>query len=279
MVISCNAKINIGLEILNQRDDNYHNINTIFHKICISDKLIIENNKNFEFIFKSHLKISNKDNLAFKAAGFFKKIYNFKNLPVKITLEKYIPTGAGLGGGSSDAANVLRGLAGFFNLPIEKEKFLAVAIELGADVPFFLIEDNSAIARGRGEILHPFNIKFPYYILLVMPELQVSTASAYKSLNRDKIERLHTDYSSLKNILLDNSEKMKDVFKNDFESSVFLRYPELRAIKLKLYETGAFFAQMSGSGSSIYGFFREKDEVEKAVEKFSEYKTHICLPH
>ncbi len=278
MLINCNAKINIALEILNKRKDNFHNINTIFQKICIADRLTIEKSNNFEFIFNSDLVLPNEENLAFRATEIFRKIYHYDNLPVRIILDKRIPAGAGLGGGSTDAANVLKGLIKFFDLPFDNEKLFSLATELGSDIPFFLLDETSAVANGRGEILNAFNMQLPYYLLLVMPDIHISTAKAYQLLNRDSTKKYGTDFSSVKNIIIDEPQKMKDIFKNDFEAVVFDEYPELAEIKKQLYDVEAFFASMSGTGSAIYGMFEEEQLLKAAVENFSHYRIEICQP-
>jgi 4-diphosphocytidyl-2-C-methyl-D-erythritol kinase len=278
MLITCNAKINIGLEILNKRTDDYHNINTIFHKICLGDELVIENSEKFEFIFNSNLQISKENNIAYKAALEFGKIYELDSLPVRITINKNIPAGAGLAGGSSDAASVFKGLTRFFGFDYNPERLADKAATLGSDVPFFLLYNTSAIGSERGNKLIPFDMHLPYYLLLLMPGIHISTAAAYKSLNRTGEKISGTDYLKMKDIITDNPREMRNIFKNDFEEPAFKQYPELANIKEQLYEAGAFFASMSGSGSSVYAFFFDAETVETAVEKFSRYKTYICRP-
>jgi 4-diphosphocytidyl-2-C-methyl-D-erythritol kinase len=278
MVITCNAKINIGLEILNKRYDDYHNINTIFRKICLSDELILEENDTFEFVFNANFDIPDKDNIAFKAAQQFMKLHRLNDLPVKLTINKKIPAGAGLGGGSSDAAMTLIGLHKFFNLPLDRERLMGTAVDLGADVPFFLLETKTALATGLGEELKEIELNLPYYILLVLPDVHISTADAYASLKRNYGKISPSDYLSALETAGKSPEKMKELFKNDFEDYVFAKNPELKQIKNELYQNGAFFAQMSGSGSAFYGFFRSKTAVELAVKNFKQYRTHICPP-
>ncbi len=278
MFITCNAKINIGLEILNKRTDDYHNINTIFHKICLADELIIENSENFIFVFNSDMQIQQENNLAYKAALEFQRVFKLDKLPVKITITKHIPAGAGLAGGSSDAANVMRGLANFFNLPLNNDELIAAATALGSDIPFFLQDKTSAIGKSRGEILTPFQLRLPYYIVLIMPGIHISTAAAYKSLNRTYEPIATSDHSELIHTLIHQPEKLREYVKNDFEETAFKQEPQLATIKSELYDSGALFALMSGSGSTIYGFFNDEKSVKAAVEKFPTYRTHICKP-
>ncbi len=276
MFITCNAKINIGLEILNKRYDDYHNINTIFRKICLSDELIIEENSSFEFIFNSDTKFPKEQNIAFIAAQKFKELHRLGDLPVKITINKHIPTGAGLGGGSSDAAMTLTGLQNFFKFDKNNQELLEIASQLGADVPFFMSDSRTAHAKGRGDELTPVEFPMPWYLLLVLPEIHISTAEAYASLKRTDDEIPSTDYTAALNIITEKPEKMKEFFRNDFEDYAFNKYPELAQIKSTLYGSGAFFAQMSGTGSAVYGMFLSEKSAKQAIENFPQYRTHIC---
>ena len=161
---------------------------------------------------------------------------------------------------------------------MEIEKLNEAVAKLGSDIPFFLLNSKTAIAQGKGEILSAVNVQFPYYILLIMPGIHISTAGAYQALHRDTTKREGTDYMIYKDMIVNEPERMKEVFKNDFEVSVFEEFPELCLIKKELYSSGAFFAQMSGTGSTVYGLYYEEKEARRAVEKFSKYKTHICFP-
>jgi 4-diphosphocytidyl-2-C-methyl-D-erythritol kinase len=278
MLITCNAKINIGLEILNKRTDNYHNINTIFHKICLADELVIENSEKFEFIFNSDLQIAQEKNIVYKAILEFMKIHNLSELPLRITVNKNIPAGGGLGGGSTDAAAVLKGLSQFFGFDNQSGELIKTATILGSDIPFFLLENNSAIGKNRGEKLISLDLHLPYHILLIMPGIHISTAAAYQSLQRTSKKITETNFEKLIDTILEKPEEIRHIFKNNFELPVFKMYPELTQIKKKLYDTGAFFASMSGSGSTMYGFYYDTQTAKDAVEKFSNYRTHICYP-
>ncbi|TAK60449.1 MAG: 4-(cytidine 5'-diphospho)-2-C-methyl-D-erythritol kinase, partial [Bacteroidetes bacterium] len=171
------AKINIGLRILGKREDGYHDIETIFHRTNIFDRLIFELNKEI-FISVSGFPLPNdNNNLSLRAANLLRQSYNLP-FGVKIGLEKNIPIGAGLGGGSSDAAATLLGLRTLWNLPISIAELNVLAQQLGADVPYFL-HDDSAYGTGRGDTLEYFHLDLPYWIVLVYPAIHVSTAWAY----------------------------------------------------------------------------------------------------
>ena len=272
------SKINLGLEVLYKRSDGFHEINTVFYKTCLADNITFSESSDFEFICNPEQTIQPEDNIAFKAAMLFKEANKFASLPVKIYLEKKVPAGAGLGGGSSDAASILTGLSEFFNIQPDYKLLHNLALQLGSDVPFFIQNSQTAYASGRGEILEYFDFKLPYYILIVNPGLHVPTKSAYSALNRTL---KMTKGSDLTKILLesnDNHRILKDNIINDFETSVFGKYPEIAEIKQKLYSTGAVFSLMSGSGSSVFGLFEDEKKAKNSQESFADYFTFLCKP-
>ncbi|MCU4165819.1 4-(cytidine 5'-diphospho)-2-C-methyl-D-erythritol kinase [Carboxylicivirga caseinilyticus] len=250
-----NAKINIGLNVVEKRSDGYHNLETVFYPIPLCDALEIIINKNLETeyeLFNSGIKVDAAagSNICVKALNLIKKDYHIP--PIEIHLHKAIPFGAGLGGGSSDAAFMLNMLNSMFDLGLSKEELKTKASGLGADVPFF-IDNKEAFATGIGEILNPIQINLnKYFLYLIKPPIHVSTPEAYAGVIPDKPTRsLHKD------ILLP-IEEWKTVIKNDFEKSVFEKHPEIEEIKNLLYSKGAVYAAMSGSGSSVFGLFKEE---------------------
>ncbi len=256
MVSFPNAKINIGLNITEKRPDGYHNIETIFYPIGLCDKLSFEIAKGDETsLFISGIKIDGdpNDNLIIRAYNLLKNNYYLPSL--NIFLEKNIPFGAGLGGGSADAAFMLKMLNEEFNLnltPIDLEKFAA---ELGADCPFFVL-NKPVFASGIGNVFSNINISIKgYYIVLVKPNVYVSTSNAYSGVKVQK------SAFSLLNLSEKSISEWKDIVVNDFEKSVFLKFPAIAAIKETLYQQGALYASMSGSGSSVYGIFDKKVDV------------------
>ena len=258
------AKINLGLEVLYKRSDGFHEINTIFARTNLFDEIEISASDSISVECEPPLNIPETDNLAYKAVTLLNKKQT-KSYGAKILIKKNIPSGGGLGGGSSDAASVLLGLVELYNINIIKEDLHDIACELGSDVPYFL-EEGSAHAKGRGEILSYFDYQIPYHILLVFPGIHIDTGKAYGSLNRnsDIIEG-----SDLKAIIAEsvrNPEVLKNKLKNDFEDYVFGEYPEIEKIKDTLFESGSVFSLMSGSGSTVYGLFDDIAKAESAAE-------------
>ena len=256
MVSFPNAKINIGLNITEKRPDGYHNIETIFYPIGLCDKLSFEIAKGDETSLSiSGIKIDGdpNDNLIIRAYNLLKNNYYLPSL--NIFLEKNIPFGAGLGGGSADAAFMLKMVNEEFNLnltPIDLEKFAA---ELGADCPFFVL-NKPVFASGIGNVFSNINISIKgYYIVLIKPNVYVSASNAYSGVKVQK------SAFSLLNLSEKSISEWKDIVVNDFEKSVFLKFPAIAAIKETLYQQGALYASMSGSGSSVYGIFDKKVDV------------------
>ncbi|MBS3999074.1 MAG: 4-(cytidine 5'-diphospho)-2-C-methyl-D-erythritol kinase [Desulfobulbaceae bacterium] len=270
------AKINLGLEIINKNNDGYHNINTVFKSIDLFDELTFSlRETSIETNLDSHIPL--ESNLIYIAA---RKIFNRTsyNGGVLVDVEKMIPQGAGLGGGSSDAASTLQALNILCDFRLSYEELFEIAQTIGADVPYFL-RYGTAAGSSRGEQLKYFSFYMPYYILLVHPVIHVSTKEAYQSLGRDEnFSREVTDLPKLlKNSIFD-TEKLRKNLVNDFEPFVFEIHPELSRIKDELYKNGAIYASMSGSGSSLFGLFTNFSKTKSAESKFSKYFTHISYP-
>ena len=265
MITYPNAKINLGLNIVEKRPDGYHNLETIFYPINLQDALEVTELENEEGEYK--LKVSGvpiegdaENNLVVKAYRLLKK--DFPDMsPINIHMFKHIPTGAGLGGGSADAAFMIKLLNEKFNLKLSIEKMEEYAAILGADCAFF-IQNKPVFASGIGNIFENITLSLKgYYIVLVKPDIFVSTKDAFSH-----ITPMHPN-QSLKEIIRMPVETWRATMKNDFEESVFQKYPEIAAIKDKLYDMGAIYASMSGSGSSVFGIFRE--QVKFVDEVFS----------
>jgi 4-diphosphocytidyl-2-C-methyl-D-erythritol kinase len=266
-----NAKINIGLNILSKRADGYHNIETIFYPLDLCDIL--------EFIpaergQETQITVSGlvpdgtvKDNLVFQAYQVLSAEYPLT--PLKIHLHKIIPSGAGLGGGSSDAAHMISLLARYFQLPISLEMQSNYASRLGSDCPYFLL-NRPAMARGRGEILEPVELSLSgLYLVLVKPYFPVNTREAYAGI----IPR--TPGASLSELIRQPISSWNNLIINDFEKTIFRKYPEIGEIKSRLIRSGALFASMSGSGSSVYGIFREKPGKIDFPENYFLYSAQL----
>jgi 4-diphosphocytidyl-2-C-methyl-D-erythritol kinase len=258
MITYPNAKINLGLNIVEKRPDGYHNLETIFYPINLHDALEVTKLENKESEYK--LKVSGvpiegepENNLVIKAYRLLKK--DFPEMgPIQIHMFKHIPTGAGLGGGSADAAFMIKLLNEKFNLNLSIEKMEEYAAILGADCAFF-IQNKPVFASGIGNIFENINLSLKgYYIVLVKPDIFVSTKDAFAHITPMRPSQ------SLKEIICMPVETWRATMKNDFEESVFKKYPEIAAIKDKLYDMGAIYASMSGSGSSVFGIFREQVE-------------------
>ena len=250
MIAFPNAKINIGLNILEKRQDGYHNISSLFYPVdSIFDVLEIVPSNSFSF-FSTGIQINSQENICIKAYNLLKSEFDIPS--VKIHLHKTIPIGSGLGGGSSDGAFTLKVLNSLFHLGITIRKLEEYALRLGADCPFF-IENIPKYVEGIGEKMTPIEIDLSKFnIRIVSPELHISTAEAYNNLKIDTKE-INDLFESLKGPV----ESWKNVVKNDFEDSMSDNYPSLKLIKSKLYEDGAIYASMTGSGSSFYGVFRK----------------------
>ena len=259
MICFPNAKINIGLYVTEKRPDGYHNIETLFFPTQLKDVLEIIENKGSDLPFEwsnSGILVDAKpeDNLCVKALMLLKQDYEIP--PVKVHLHKVIPFGAGLGGGSADAAFALKALNEMFELGIGTEKLIEYAAQLGADCAFF-IHNTPHTATGIGDVLTQFDINLKgYHLLLVKPDIHISTPEAYSGIKPKFPEISFTEQLNFP------VEAWKDVIKNDFEDSVFPNHPEIKAIKEKMYEEGAVYACMTGSGAAVFGLFRKEPNVE-----------------
>jgi len=246
------SKINIGLQIVGKRQDGFHNLETIFYPVGLKDALEIVESKEFHFRTNRPEMGSFDNNLVVKAYNLLKKDYNLP--PVDIFLYKKIPAGAGLGGGSSDASHTILMLDKLFSLDISPEKKKNYALSLGSDCPFFL-ENKPVFATGRGEITEEIPIILNnYHIIIVSPNTSISTKEAYCHISVKK------EKYSLKEIIQLPVEKWREKITNSFEEYVFTKYPKIKKIKNTLYKHGACFSLMSGSGSSVYGIFKKKQE-------------------
>jgi 4-diphosphocytidyl-2-C-methyl-D-erythritol kinase len=249
------CKINLGLNVLRKRSDGYHDIETCFYPVPWSD--ILEVIPSDEFLFSTSgnaIPGEEHDNLCVKAYRMMQAVYSLP--PVKIHLHKVIPTGAGLGGGSSDAAWTLRLLNDIFALKLEKDVLREYASRLGSDCSFF-IDDIPMIGSGRGEMLAPVKISLKgKYLVIVKPEVHVSTAQAYLGIMPMEPRLRLTDVLGMP------MSEWKALLANDFEKTVAVKFPVIGEIKERLYQTGADYASMTGSGSAVYGVFSFKPEFE-----------------
>lgn len=255
MVLFPNCKINLGLNIVDKRNDGYHDLQTIFYPLQLKDAIEVIENSSAQFSLSGlNIDGDNESNLCIKAYQLLKK--DFPHLPeVQIHLHKAIPMGAGLGGGSADGAFTLKLLNKKFQLDLSEKQLIDYSLQLGSDCPFFIVNKPSYAIR-RGEILEEIDLHLSdYKILLVHPGIHISTAWAFKNIIPQKPVR------SVKEIIQQPIEAWKNDLKNDFEEPVFVKYPEIKKIKDELYNAEAIYSSMSGSGSAVYGIF----EIQKQI--------------
>ena len=266
MVIFSNCKINLGLNIISKRLDGYHDLETVFYPLPLYDVIEIAEQNEIEnqslqnqspIIFTDsglNFKVDEKHNLCFKAYYLLKK--DFPNLPaVKIHLHKTIPMGAGLGGGSANAAFTLQLLNTKFQLDLSTKQLRDYTLQLGSDCPFFII-NKPCFAEGRGEILNETKLDLSCYkFLIVNPNVHVNTAWAFsKILPKKPSEKITA-------IIQQPVETWKGFLENDFENPVMEQYPFFKNIKTQLYESGAAYASMSGSGSTFFGIYKSEKDI------------------
>lgn len=264
MITFPHAKINIGLQVTERRPDGYHNLDTVFYPIPLHDALEIIVAEGADYDCRIHLSGVNIEgdpdsNLVVRAYRLLAQDYPLP--PVDIYLHKHIPTGAGLGGGSADASFMLRLLNEAFSLGVSTEQLEVYAAQLGADCPFF-ITGTPVYATGIGNEFHPITLDLSgMYIVVVKPDVFVSTKEAYSMVQPEK-PAITLDKKIARPI-----SEWRDTISNDFEKGIFALHPELETIKSKLYELGATYAAMSGSGAALFGLFTsEVDDIEQHFE-------------
>ena len=247
MIVYPNAKINIGLNVLEKRADGYHELSSVFYPVKdLCD--ILEIIPSIEFSFASSgIKISGEGNICAKAFEMLKQDFGISN--VNIHLHKQIPIGAGLGGGSADGAFMLKAMNILFDLKLSIAQLEKYALQLGADCPFF-IENTPKYVQGVGENMSSVDLEFSAYELkFIFPELHISTAEAYGGITPK------TPETNLLDLINQPIENWKGKVKNDFEVATFTKHPQLQKMKNQLYTDGAIYASMTGSGSVLYGMF------------------------
>jgi len=254
MLLFAPAKVNLGLHVLFKREDGYHELETCMIPVPWFDviEILYDTAFTFEQLGMS-IPGSDSSNLCVRAYELMRDRFGIG--PVKIILKKNIPMGAGLGGGSSDAAYVLKGLSDFFELNIDVTELEKLAAELGSDCPFF-IQAQPQLAYGRGELLSPVDLDLSgYYIKLINPGIHISTPMAYAGVQFNCGEHKLVDVLKLP------VSTWKDKLTNDFETHIFNQFPALALLKQELYAEGAIYAAMSGSGSTLFGLFQEEPQV------------------
>ncbi|MCE7067292.1 4-(cytidine 5'-diphospho)-2-C-methyl-D-erythritol kinase [Dyadobacter sp. CY326] len=262
MLVFPNAKINIGLNITEKRPDGYHNIESCFYPVGWKDALEITLDEAFSFQSDGiEIPGNDADNLCTKAYHMIAADHDLP--PVKMHLLKGIPIGAGLGGGTSDAAFAIKGLNQLFDLKISFEKQLEYARRLGSDCAFF-IRNEPAFCYEKGDVFEPINLELKgKWIVLVNPGIHISTVEAYSGVVPKRSEE------DLRNVLKQPIETWKNNVKNDFEATLFVKYPLLEKVKTALYQQGAEYAAMSGSGSTLFGIFDKETDLRRQYSDFN----------
>ncbi len=260
------AKINLGLRVLRRREDGYHDIETVFLRIGWHDVVRVEERTGLSLEVNRPDIPSDERNLCLQAATRLRACVE-TSVGAHITLEKRIPSGAGLGGGSSDAAATLRLLQRLWSIKLSPTELHAIGRKLGADVPFFLLDERAAYATGRGDVLHPIpTYRFPFYLVVVKPSCSISTAEAYQNV-RPRVnhgEPLHAIVST------NDPAYWRKALKNDFEDWAVRTYPEVQHVHTLLTHAGACYVSLSGSGSALFGVFEHEQEAQDTCVMFEE---------
>ena len=295
MIEFVNAKINLGLQVVNRREDGYHDLQTVFYPVGVYAGTpqnpevfcdILEVSERgakgeergerdcFEVVMSGRkVDCPLEKNLVYKAAKLFYDTFH-PDFKVRIGLHKNLPDGAGMGGGSADASFTLKALAGIYNArtssnPFDDSSLETLALRLGADCPFF-IKNRPAYAEGVGEKLEPIDLDLSgYWLLVVKPDIYISTKEAFAGVTPKPAD---FDLRQLASIPI---KKWQGLVHNDFEDSIFPNHPEMAEIKLKLIDTGALYASLTGSGSCLYGIYKNLPIAENAREVFEDYQTWV----
>jgi 4-diphosphocytidyl-2-C-methyl-D-erythritol kinase len=261
--ITANAKINLALAIKYRRPDGYHELESIFQEIDFGDDLEIRKSEGIQFSSDYKALETDPANLCTAAGGLMMRSFGIPGL--SIHLKKRIPVGAGLGGGSSDAAAVLKAADRLFGLGLGPAGLTRPAEHLGSDVPFFLY-GKTAYVTGRGDVIKPLSGGASYHLLLVFPGIKIPTVWAYKNLDLDLTKKLHGHKFKGFEFHETGIAEFRNSYFNDFERTVFAAYPALQDIRKRVYDAGADFAAMSGSGSTIFGVFADESRARDASE-------------
>ncbi len=271
------AKVNLGLHILSKREDGFHELETLFQMVNWCDEIKIEClSRGLELVCNQPDIPIDEGNLAIKAAHILQTRFPDRCKGARIHLNKNIPHGAGLGGGSGNAAGVLLGLNFLWDLKLKRDDLISMASELGSDVPFFLFSP-CAIGRGRGEILEPVKSSIRFYILMVYPGFAVSTASVYGNLKL-KLTKRENNISILKNFLLQSKfAQLGATWSNELEPVVFKEHPGLSGIKKEMLALGAKGALLSGSGSTVFGIFDNPETANNALARLDRGEFRLFL--
>ncbi len=276
--IKARAKINLNLLVLDKREDNYHNIKSVFQKVNLYDEIYLKKINENEFKMITNMgEINNKENIIYKA--YMKLKEKYKNITgVQVRLNKKIPMQAGMAGGSTDCAAFIVLMNRLFDLKLSKKDMSVLGKELGADViPCFY--NKAIIAEGIGDVITKIDTNFKYYIVIIKPEISCSTKDMYKKIDTKKISQKDTTKEIVEALESSNMEMLASNLYNVFEE-VIDRKDLIENIKQKLINNGAISSLMTGSGSAIYGIFKDKNTAKIAYESLKDkYQTYICTSY
>lgn len=273
--LKANAKINLALDVIDKRDDGYHNLNMIMQTLKLHDNILIKKSNRVKLKLITNLGWLPVDerNLVHKAVSLIQKNYNVTS-GVVVEIKKNIPISAGLGGGSADCAAALIGMRRLFNLLIPNNELLQIAKTLGADVPYCLMQ-GTVLAQGIGDKLTKLEPHPPVYVLLAKPNISVSTAGVFKSLDLQSIDKSPNINNIIKNIQLGNIKGIANNFCNVLESVTEVNYPIIKEIKKIMYNHGAMGALMSGSGPTVFAYFEHKKDAIATIKYLKQNKKSV----
>lgn len=276
--IKARAKINLNLLVLDKREDNYHNIKSVFQKINLYDEIFLKKINTDEFkIITNVEKINNKENIIYKA--YMKLKEKYKNITgVQVTLNKKIPMQAGMAGGSTDCAAFMILMNKLFDLKLSKKDMSDLGKELGADV-IPCLYNKPVIAEGIGDIITKIDTNFKYYLVIIKPEMSCSTKDMYKKIDKKKISQKDTTKEIVEALEKSDIEMLASNLYNVFEEVVEQK-ELIRDIKQEIINNGAISSLMTGSGSAVYGIFKDKNAAKIAYESLKDkYQTYICTSY
>ncbi len=278
LYIKARAKINLNLEIISKREDDYHNIKSVFQKINLYDEIYVKKNNTNNFKMITNIKeINNKDNIIYKAYKKLKEKY--KNIcGIDVKLNKRIPMQAGMGGGSSDCASFIILMNKLFDLKLSKEEMEELGKDLGADVvPCFY--NTPVLAEGIGNIITKIDSNLKYYLIIIKPNIACNTKKMYRKIDASKIKTIDTSNEIIKSLKNSNIERLSNNLYNVFEE-VIDEKNIIQDIKHELVRNGAIASLMTGSGSAVYGIFKNKEIAKIAYENLKDkYEIFICVSY
>jgi len=272
--INAYAKINLTLDIIKRLESGYHEIESVKQQLMLHDDITLRT-LNEKSIMINCEGVPKEKNLAYKAALLLQKKFNPEK-GAEITIKKEIPIGAGLGGGSADAAATFKGLNKLWNLQLKREQLMKIGEEIGMDVPFCVL-GKTALATGTGTILRKLRPIMEFYAVLVNPGFRISTKEAYEKLDIEKTGKRHSTDFMVKAIEYQREDQITSNLHNDFESSIIKEHPIISGIKSELIKNGALNSLMSGSGPTVFGLFENKEKAKAAYSALSGKYSFVCL--